>query len=578
MNMTSETEPGDGIPHRKKHGGIVHTYQKYDPLKFPSPTQPPPDFVSPLMEQMLAYGSIRELTEEELANAIRLEPGQFNFGPSLDAIRAILEERKRRILETYETDSVQQLAKKQFQKAAKNGPQPAERFRKALRVAIDEEQIVDLENLWYSVGDDNDPLAQHLVRLMRHLGDKYEVDELAAKYKFVGNQSMTIPEAIEIKEELEKIDELLQQLEEAKQNGQLAYIDLEELFEFVEPRDMQSLEELQRSIENYVREMAERQGIENRNGEFRLTPEAYRVFQGKLLERIFSELEASRSGRHQGDISGEGAVELPTTKDYEFGDSLTQLDIPQTMINAMIREGAHLPIRLKSEDMVIHHTRNNPKCATVIIMDMSGSMRYDGQYINVKRMALAMDGLIRREYPGDFLGFIEMYTFAKVRTAGEIGTLMPKPVTLFDPFVQMKFDMGRPTASEHMVHPHFTNVQHALSLARRLLANQATPNKQIVLITDGLPTAHFEDESLFLLYPPHPRTEEMTLREGQRCAGEGITLNMFMIPSWSQSDEDIRFAHRLTRQTGGRVFFNAGKNLDRFVVWDYVKRKREILG
>jgi uncharacterized protein with von Willebrand factor type A (vWA) domain len=269
---------------------------------------------------------------------------------------------------------------------------------------------------------------------------------------------------------------------------------------------------------------------------------------------------------------------LPSTKPYEFGDSITQLDIPQTMINAMIRGGTEMPLRLKNEDMVIHHTRNNPKCATVIIMDMSGSMRYDGQYINVKRMALAMDGLIRSEYPGDYLGFIEMYTFAKVRQPGEVASMMPKPVTIFSPVVQLKYDMGRPEASEHMVHQHFTNIQHALSLARRLLANQSTPNRQIVLITDGLPTAHFEDQMLYMLYPPHPVTEQATLREGLRCREEGIVLNMFMIPSWSQSSEDVQFAQRLTQQTGGRVFFNTGADLDRFIVWDYVKRKREILG
>jgi uncharacterized protein with von Willebrand factor type A (vWA) domain len=531
------------------------------------------------MNHMLAYGSIRQLTEEEMARAIRLDPSQFqNMGPSIDMIRAILLERKRRILATYETDSVQASARKAFKKSAKSGPKPPDRLRKVYQIAIDEEQIIDLEQIWYHTGDDNSPFASHIVTLIQRLGDKYAVDELAAKYTFTGQTSLTIPEALEVKEELEKIDELLKQLEEAKQTGQIGIIDLEDLAEFVEPHDLQSMQELQRTVENYVKEMAQQQGIMNEGGRFQLSPQAQRVFQGKLLERIFSDLQAARSGRHSGEIVGEGAVELTTTKPYEFGDSITQLDIPQTLINAMIRGGNQLPIQMKSEDMVIHLTRNNPKCATVIIMDMSGSMRYDGQYINVKRMALAMDGLIRSQYPGDFLGFIEMSTFGKVRQAGEILSLMPKPVTLFDPFVQLKYDMGRPEASEHMVHQHFTNIQHSLSLARRLLANQATPNRQIVLITDGLPTAHFEDRMLYMLYPPHPQTETMTLREGHRCRDEGITINLFMIPSWSQSDEDIKFAHRLTQQTGGRVFFNAGNDLDRFVVWDYIKRKREIIG
>ncbi len=575
----SDVIPQPGDPGSSRIGGIIHTYQKYDPAKFPSPTQPPPDFVSPLLNQMLAYGSIRELTEEELARAVHLDPSQFqNLGPSIDMIRNLLLERKRRILETYETDTVVSEAKRAFHRLARNGPRIPDRFRRVYQTAVTEEQFYDLEQIWYAVGDEQHEFSRHLVQLMDRLGNKYQVDELANKYQFVGRQAMSIPEALDIKEELEKIDELLKQLDEAEKTAQIAVIDLEQLSEFVPPQEMQSLEEVQRTIENFMREIAERQGLQADRGKFRLTPQAYRIFQGKLLEKIFSNLQAGRFGRHTGDIVGEGAVEIPATKDYEFGDSLTHLDVTQTFINAMVRGERGLPIRLKSEDLVIHKTRNSPKCATVIIMDMSGSMRYDGQYINVKRMALAMDGLIRTEYPGDYLGFIEMATFAKVRRPGEIIGLMPKPVTLFDPFVQLKYDMGNPNANEHLVHPHFTNMQHALSLARRLLANQATPNRQIVLISDGLPTAHFEDQTLYMLYPPHPRTEQATLREGQLCAQEGITINMFLIPSWSQSEEDIRFAQKISQQTGGRVFFAAGNDLDRFVVWDYVKRKKEILG
>ena len=111
-------------------------------------------------------------------------------------------------------------------------------------------------------------------------------------------------------------------------------------------------------------------------------------------------------------------------------------------------------------------------------------------------MALALQGLIQTEYPGDFLRFIEMYTFAKLRAPGEIVNMMPKPVTIHDPWVQLWADMSDPNISEHEVHPHFTNIQHALQLARKNLANCDTPNRQIVLITDGLPTAHFEDDNL----------------------------------------------------------------------------------
>jgi uncharacterized protein with von Willebrand factor type A (vWA) domain len=559
-------------------GGIIQTYIKYDPMKFPSPTQPPPDFVSPMMNQMLMHGSQRELTEEELARAVKLDPEQFkNLGPGIDQIQKMLEERKRKILSTYETKTVVKKARKNFHKLAKNGPNIPDEMRSFHQEAIEQEQLYDLERMYYRVNDDTDPLAQHLMQLISRLANKYQVDELAANYEFTGNESMTIPEAIEIKEELEKIDELLKQLEEARETAQIAILDMEALGEYMDEDTMHSLEEMQRTIENYVREAAERQGLANNDGKFQLTPQAYRVFQGKLLEKIFSQLKESKTGRHQGNVVGEGAVELQSTKQYEFGDSLTHMDIPQTFINAMLRGGSELPIRLKSEDIEIHRTRNNPKSATVVIMDMSGSMRYDGQYMNVKRMALALDGLIRSEYPGDYLNFVEMFTFGKVRRQGEIIDLMPKHVTIHDPFVQLKVDMSRPEVSEHMVHQHFTNIQHSLRLARQLLANQDTPNKQVILITDGLPTAHFEDNTLFMLYPPHRATEEATMREGALCANEGITINTFLVPSWSQSEEDIRFAHRLSEQTKGRVFFTAGGDLDRFVVWDYLSRKREIM-
>jgi uncharacterized protein with von Willebrand factor type A (vWA) domain len=559
-------------------GGIIHTYQKYDPVEFPSPTAEPPDLVSPAMEHLLHYGSMRELTEEELARAVRLDPRQIaNLGPSLEALIAMLEERKRRILETYEKESVQQSAERAFRDRAE-GVQPPGKLSQRFRRAVREEQLHELENLWYASGDERGKFARDLLQLAERLGEKYQVDELAAKYDFTGRQSMTVPEALEIKRELEKIDELLQQLREAMKDAQIGVIDMDLLSEFAEPGDVEQLSALQQQIQDYLREIAERQGLEQgKRGGFQMTPKAMRLFQGKLLERIFSQIHASRSGRHQGPVVGEGATELQVTKPYEFGDSVTHMDIPQSMVNAMIRGEAGLPVRMKSEDIVIHKTRNNPKCATCVLLDMSGSMRYGGLYVDVKRMGLALEGLVRKEYPGDYLQFVEMYTFAKPRHVSEITSLMPKPVTVFDPWVRLKADMSNPNVSEFRIPPHFTNIQHALNLARRHLGAQDTPNRQAVLITDGLPTAHFEGETLYMLYPPDPRTEDATLREGQLCAREGITINIFLLSSWNQSEEDVRFAYRLAESTKGRVFFVAGRELDRYVVWDYLERRKQII-
>ncbi|QDT08547.1 VWA domain-containing protein [Planctomycetes bacterium K23_9] len=559
-------------------GGVIHSYQKYDPTQFPPPNQPPPDLVSPAFEQALMYGNYRELTEEELANAVKIDPSQIaGLGPNLDMLRAMLEERKRKILETYECDSVQKKARKAFHNSTKNLQVP-KKLEKTFRRAVNQEQPYLMEALWYQADDDNGQLARGILQVTQRMEDKHNIQELLSKYDFTGNESMTVSKALDVKIELEKIDELLKQLEEAAKNAQIGIIDMEALGEFAQPGDMEQLEEMRRQVENLVREQAERQGLErNADGGFRLTPQAYKIFQGRLLERIFSELAPSRTGRHTGDVVGEGAVELQQTKPYEFGDSVANIDLPQTVVNALLRQGDERPIRLRGDDIVVHKTRNHPKCATCVIMDMSGSMRYDGQYVNVKRMALALQGLIQTEYPGDFLRFIEMYTFAKLCPPGEIINLMPKPVTIHDPWVRLKADMSDAEISEQQIHPHFTNIQHSLQLARQNLVNSDTPNRQIVLITDGLPTAHFEDQWLYMLYPPDSQTEEATMREAALCEREGITINIFLIPSWSQSEEDVRFAHRMAQMTKGRVFFTAGKDLDRFVLWDYVQNRRDII-
>ena len=564
-----------GVQHR---GGVIHTYQQYDPRSFPSPTAPPADLVSPAFEHMLAYGSMREFTEEELANAIRLDPGQFaGLGPSLDALIAMLKERRERILSTYETDSVRKKADKQYSKTARLASVPP-KISRSYWQAVKDEQIYQLENLWYRAERSDPVFASRLLSVMESLGEKYQVEYLASNWEFTGQKGMSVPQALEIMDELKKIEELLKQLEEASQNAQLAVIDLDELSEFADPAAIENLGRFQEMVQQYLKDIMEGQGLTNESGQIQLSPKAYKLFQGKLLQRIFSNLQASRSGRHQGPVDGDGAVELQRTRPYEFGDSVASMDIPSTMINAMLRQGQQRPIRLRSDDIEIHRTRNNPKCATVVLMDMSGSMRYDGQYVNVKRMALALNGLITGEFPGDFLRFIEIHTFAKVVPQGDLISLMPKIPTITNPVVRLRADMSNEEISEMHIPPHFTNIQHGLQMARQFLAAQDTPNRQIVLITDGLPTAHFEGSYLYMLYPPDPQTEEATMREGRLCTREGITINMFLLPSWSQTHEDVQFAHRLAEGTGGRVFFTAGKDLDRYVVWDYVNHRREIIG
>jgi uncharacterized protein with von Willebrand factor type A (vWA) domain len=568
------------MPTRDTLGGVVHTYQKYDPARIPPPRPPESDLVSPLMEHLLEFGDVDELTDEQLAAAVELDPEQVaRLGPSLDALRRKLEEARRRILERYETDAARKRARGAFRDAARRAsPPPA--HREGFERAVREEQLRRLERLWYAQEDDQSPFAAQLAGLIERLGDAYQVDELAAKWTFTGREKLTVEEALAVKEQLEEIEALLRQLEEARQNAQVFLVNLEALGRHVEEGDLDELQGLRRQVQDMVEQLAARQGLEKTGRGYGLTPQALRVFQGKLLERIFADLDPSRTGRHQGDVVGDGAVELVPTRPYEFGDSVAQIDIPGSLVNAMLRQAAEAPgpLRLTPRDIEVHRTRNTPKCATSVVLDMSGSMRYGALHVSVKKMALALQGLVQREFPGDFLQFIEMYSFAKPRPAGEIVKLMPKPVTVFESVVRLRADMADPRITEADVPPHFTNIQHALQLSRQHLARQDTPNKQVILITDGLPTAHFEGSQLYLLYPPHRRTEEATLREARACRRDGIRVNVFLLSGWSQSREDIQFAYRLAEAAQGRVFFAAGRDLDRFVVWDYVARRRSIIG
>ncbi len=575
------------MPNRDTLGGILHTYQRYDPARIPPPRPPAVDLVSPAIDHLLEFGDMTDLTEEQLAAAVMLDPEQIKgLGPSLDSIRRQLEEARRKILERYQTEGVQKKARRQFREAAQR-MQPPARSREGFAKAVREEQIRQLERLWYSVDDDQSRFAGQLPGLIEKLGEVYQIDELVAKWQFTGREKLTVPEALEVKERLEEIEELLRQVEEARKNARVFLIDMESLGRYVEQGERDELDQLRRQIQEIVEQAAAEQGLQRRKTGYELTPQALRIFQGKLLEQIFSALDPSRTGRHQGGIVGDGAVELVPTRPYEFGDSVAHMDIPGSLVNAMLRQagddsassdGRPRRLRLDARDIEVHRTRNNPKCATTVVLDMSGSMRYGGQYVSVKRMALALQGLVHREYPGDFVQFIEMASFAKPRSVGEVLTLLPKPVTIFDSVVRLRADMADPAISESDVPPHFTNIQHALSLSRQHLVRQDTPNKQVIIITDGLPTAHFEGSELYLLYPPHRRTEEATIREATLCHREGITVNVFLLSGWSQSREDIKFAYRLAEAAQGRVFFTAGKDLERFVVWDYLARRRSIIG
>ena len=240
--------------------------------------EPDTDLVSNAFEHALAYGNYRELTEEELARAIELDPSQISgLGPSIDALRAMLMERKQKILETFQVDGLDKKANDRFEKIARKTRPPA-KLKGLFDRAIRQSQIYLLEQIWYQ-SDRSDPdFAQDVLKTMEALSDRYQIDELIGKYVFTGRQKVDIPQAIELKKELEQIDELLKQLDEASKTAQIGLIDMEALSKYTQPGDLNALEEIREQIRNVVREMAERQGLDrNESGSFRLTPKAYKT-------------------------------------------------------------------------------------------------------------------------------------------------------------------------------------------------------------------------------------------------------------------------------------------------------------
>jgi uncharacterized protein with von Willebrand factor type A (vWA) domain len=566
-------------------GGILHTYRGYDPVAFPPPASPPSEGLSGLGDQMLAWGGRRRFTPEELADAIRLPPEALaGLGPSIDAILAKLESRKAKILATWNpsptADQAAEIVTRLADPLTSMTDLPdwaLERLQREVR----ERQIHGLERLWYLLEDDS-PLKRKMPALVESVVSLDRVEGLRDGWPFHGQRVPSIEEALELRDELEALDRLLEQLKEALKNAKPAIVDLDELREFVEEADLSEFADLRRRAEELLKQAAEQEGlIEDEDG-WSFGPTAMRRYQQTLLASVFDSMQGGRHGRHAPVDHDDGAHELPSTRPWSFGDPASGLDLPASILNCVAREatsqdGDPTRPRLRSEDLEVHRTKATTKCATVVVMDMSGSMRWGGQYVAVKKMALALDGLVRREYPGDRLHFMEMYSVARVVARRDLFELLPKPVTIRDPVVRLRADMSDPDITEQDLPPHFTNIQHALRLSRRLLASSDTPNRQVVLITDGLPTAHFENEDLYLLYPPDPRTEEATLREAALLGREGGILNVFLVPSWSQSEEDVRFAHRIAESANGRVIFTSGGDLDRFVIWDYLARRRRIV-
>jgi uncharacterized protein with von Willebrand factor type A (vWA) domain len=284
--------------------------------------------------------------------------------------------------------------------------------------------------------------------------------------------------------------------------------------------------------------------IEQRDGRMELTPRGIRRIGQRALGDLFRRLLQDRAGRHEIERAGFGNERADEHKPYEFGDPF-HLDVGQTIRNAIWRQGTGTPVHLSPDDFEIERTEQVTRSATVLMLDVSLSMEMRGRFLAAKKVAMALHALITTQFPRDFLG---MVSFGRVAREVEPQRL---PEATWD------FEWG-------------TNMQHALLLARRMLAKQSG-RKQIIMITDGEPTAHIEGGEAWFDYPPSPRTIELTLREVQRCTREAIRINTFMLEDSMYLRE---FVERMMRMNRGRAFFTTPETLGDYVLVDFLEERR----
>ena len=316
------------------------------------------------------------------------------------------------------------------------------------------------------------------------------------------------------------------------------------------------------------------------DGRFSIAPRGVRRIENKALEELFSIQRKDTLGKHPSDFKGTGQVRHEDSKPYEFGDPVANLNLHETLKNAAIRQGREMGLKpqagqaklnLSEEDFVVYETEYQTSCATVVLLDMSGSMARYGKFYHAKKAALALLGLVRSRYAEDTLKVIGFYSYASPLTERTLLQAAPKPVSIFDSRVFLRVNLDQPP---EFVPEHFTNIQAGLLFARQYLQRQPAANKQIICITDGEPTAHLEGRDLVLMYPPSERTAKATLQEVQACAQAGIQLSTYALIEDYFYLGLMNFVDQMARTGHGlAVYCNAGE-LGGSVLDSFVRGRR----
>ncbi len=415
---------------------------------------------------------------------------------------------------------------------------------------------------------------------LRKLGP---IEAFAERENFTGSLPLDLDGARRLAGRFEAIDQLAQDLRDALENGDLLKVDADTVRQMLGQEAGEEFDQKRQELMDQFNKALEQTGlVDTEDGIYKLTPAAARKLGTAFLAQLFSMLKSDGMGKHSAVHTGEGQIESVKTRPYQFGDSLAHLDLPSSLINALVREGAGTPIKVKASDFEVHETVGTARTAITVLIDMSGSMARQGRFYNAKKVALALDALLRSQYPEDKLYFVGFATFAKQYKVGDIMELAPYPVTHFGASIQLAVDFEHVTdpAKKRSLPQYFTNTQKGLELARRLLTREESANRHIILITDGVPTAYYLGPRLKLTYPPSNETFHETLREVRACTDAGITINTFMMTSEWEFDYhgEREFVNKMVAINGGRLFYPSPDSLTQYVLVDYLQHKKQLFG
>ena len=368
------------------------------------------------------------------------------------------------------------------------------------------------------------------------------MDDLRRQYPFLGDDSMTMEQAMEMMRELQELDQLEQSLQEAMRTGNMDDIDPDKLSELLGDDALRIYDELER-----LKKMLEESGYITNNDKMDLTARGIRRIGQKALKEVFTHLRKDRMGNHQMDARGANGDLLGETKPYEFGDPF-QVDLQATVKNAVLRGGPQVPVRLSAEDFEVFRNEHMTRSATVLLLDQSRSMGLFNNWQAAKKVTLALMALMRSQFPRDTLHIVGFSDYAREIKEEEMAKCS------WNAWVSG------------------TNLHHALMLARKLLSKEKGGTRQILVVTDGEPTAHLEGDGAFFAYPPSHRTELETLKEVRKCTQEDIVINTFMLENNYQL---VNFVERMTRINNGRAFYSSAANLGEYLLVDYVSNRRK---